>query len=82
MKPLASIRFRWLIGSCPMDGICAGGRYWDRTSDLFGVKAASIVYVVPARQVLYGASWVYVSGRASWCWLLLEGMFLPCSLCL
>ena len=29
-----------------------GGRYWDRTSDLFGVKAAPSVYLAPDRRGL------------------------------
>jgi hypothetical protein len=49
------------------------------SGDLFGVKAASSLYLVPARQVLYVVTWTHGSGCASWCWRLLEGMFPPCS---
>jgi hypothetical protein len=38
---------------------------WNRTSDLFGVKAASGVYLVPARHVLCVVTWAYVLGGMS-----------------
>lgn len=57
----------------------AGGRYWDRTNDFFGVKAASSLYSVSGRRGRYVVTWEYMSGWASSCWWSLEGMFPPCS---
>ena len=55
------------------------GRYWDRTSDLFGVKAASSQYGVSGSGAAYVITWTYVSGWTAWCWRLLEGLFPLCS---
>jgi hypothetical protein len=46
----------------------------------FRVKVASYVYPVPVRHGLYVAARAYVSGCATWCCRLMEGMFPPCSL--
>ncbi len=37
MFPICSLAALWIFGS---HSVGAGGRYWDRTSDLFGVNEA------------------------------------------
>jgi hypothetical protein len=36
-------------------GVCAGGRYWDRTSDLFGVNADTAARLLPTRAFSAGS---------------------------
>jgi hypothetical protein len=63
----------------PLTWDYGGGRYWDRTSDLFGVKAASTRYPVPGSTAADAVTWVYVLGLTACYWRVLEGLFPLCS---